>query len=97
MFGGCSSEVRIYNPHEKNLDLRTLSGFFIGYAETSKDYRFYCPSHFTKVVESRNSKFLTKNMISRRDRFGDLIIFHNHIENQPSTSHDRFVIVHNTP
>ena len=28
---GCPSEVRIYNPHEKKLDPRTLSGFFIGY------------------------------------------------------------------
>ena len=37
---GCLSEVQIYNPHEKKLDLRTLSGFFIGYAETSKGYRF---------------------------------------------------------
>ena len=31
---GCPSEVRIYNLHEKKLDLRTLSGFFIGYIET---------------------------------------------------------------
>ena len=30
---GCPSEVRIYNPHEKKLDPRTLSGFFIGYAK----------------------------------------------------------------
>ena len=44
---GCPSEVRIYNPHEKKLDPRTLSCFFIGYVETSKDYRFYCPSQRT--------------------------------------------------
>ena len=37
---GCSSDARIYNPHEKKLDLRKLSGFFIGYDETSKGYRF---------------------------------------------------------
>ena len=30
---GCPSEVRIYNPHEKKLDPRTLSGFFIGYSK----------------------------------------------------------------
>ncbi|RVW36734.1 Retrovirus-related Pol polyprotein from transposon TNT 1-94 [Vitis vinifera] len=42
---GCSSEVRIYNPQEKKLDPRTISGYFIGYAEKSKGYRFYCPSH----------------------------------------------------
>ena len=31
---GCPSEVRIYNLLKKKLDLRTLSGFFIGYIET---------------------------------------------------------------
>ena len=29
---GCPSEVRIYNPKEKKLDQRTISGYFIGYA-----------------------------------------------------------------
>ena len=33
---GCPSEVRIYNPQEKKLDPRTISGYFIGYAERSK-------------------------------------------------------------
>ena len=37
---GCSSEVKIYNPQEKKLDPRTISGYFIGYAEKSKGYRF---------------------------------------------------------
>ena len=94
---GCPSEVQIYNPHEKKLDPRTLSGFFISYAETSKGYRFYYPSHSTRIVESRNAKFLENDMISGRDRFKDLIPIHDHIETQPSTSYDRLVIVHNTP
>ena len=93
----CPFEVRMYNPHEKKLDPRTLSGFFIGYAKTSKGYRFYHPSHSTRIVESRNSKFLENDMISGRDRFRDLILVHNHIEAQPSTSYDILVIVHNTP
>ena len=33
---GCLTKVRIYNPHEKKLDLRTINGFFIGYLEKSK-------------------------------------------------------------
>ena len=94
---GCPSEVRIYNLHDKKLDLRTLSGFFIGYAEMSKGYRFYCPSHSTRIVESRNFKFLENDMISGRDRFRDLIPVQDHIETQPSTSYDRLVRVHNTP
>ena len=47
----------MYNPHERNLDPRIVSGFFIGYVEKSKDYRFYCPSHTHKVVEARNARF----------------------------------------
>ena len=94
---GCPSEVRIYNPQEKKLDPRTISGFFIGYAERSKGYRFYCPSHTTRIVESRNAKFLENDVISGRDRFNDLIPTHDHTESQPSTSSDRLVIVHNTP
>ena len=89
--------MQIYNPHEKKLDLRTLSGFFIGYVETSKGYRFYCPSHSTRIVESRNAKFLENFMISGRDRFRDLIPIHDHRETQPYMSYDRLVIVHNTP
>ena len=79
------------------MDPRTLSRFFIGYVETSQGYRFYCPSHSIRIVESRNAMFLENDMISGRDRFRDLIPIHDHIETQPSTSYDRLVIVHNTP
>ena len=94
---GCPFKVRIYNPHEKKFDPRTLSGFFIGYAKTSKGYRFYYPSHSTRIVESRNTKFLENDMISGRNRSRDLIPIHNNIETKPSMSYDRLVIVHNTP
>ncbi|KAL0318363.1 UNVERIFIED_CONTAM: Retrovirus-related Pol polyprotein from transposon TNT 1-94 [Sesamum angustifolium] len=55
---GCPVEVRIYNPNIRKLDPRTISGYFIGYAENSKGYRFYCPSHIPRIVEARNAKFL---------------------------------------
>jgi len=47
---GCPSEVRIYNSQEKKLDPMTISGYFIGYVERSKSYRFYCPYHITRIV-----------------------------------------------
>ena len=94
---GCPSEVRIYNPQEKKLDPRTVSGYFIGYAEKSKGYRFYCPSHTTRIVESRNAKFLEDDVISGSDHFRNIVSAHDHIESQPSTSNDRLVIVHSTP
>ena len=55
---GCPAEVRLYNPHEKKLDSRTVSGFFIGYPEKSKGYTFYCPNHSTRIVDSGNARFI---------------------------------------
>ncbi|KAL0534433.1 hypothetical protein IC582_028724 [Cucumis melo] len=61
---GCQAEVRIYNPHEKKLDSRTTSGFFIGYPEKSKGYRFYCPKHSTRIVETGNVRFIENDITS---------------------------------
>ena len=55
---GCPTEVRVYNPHEKKLDARTISGFFIGYPDKSKGYIFYFPNHSTRIVESGNARFI---------------------------------------
>ena len=61
---GMPSKVIIYNPQENKLDVRTISRYFIGYVERSKGYRFYCPSHSTRIVESRNAKFLENDLNS---------------------------------
>ena len=37
---GYQAEIRIYNPHEKKLDARTINEYFIGYPKKSKGYRF---------------------------------------------------------
>ena len=68
---GCPSEVRIYNPQENKLDPRTITGHFIGYDEKSKGYRFYCPSHTTRIMESRNAKFLENDLVSGSGQFHD--------------------------
>ena len=94
---GCSSEVRVYNPQEKKLDPRTISGYFIGYAERSKGYRFYCPSHSTRIVESRNAKFLENDLISGSDHSQNIISGKDHVNAQPSCSSDRLIVIHNTP
>lgn len=54
----CPYEVRIYNPQEKKLDPRTISGYFVGYTEKSKGYRFYCPSHTTRLWNREMRSFL---------------------------------------
>lgn len=61
---GCPAEVRIYNPQEKKLDSRTNSGYSIGYPEKSKGYRFYCPNHSTRIVETENARFIENGEVS---------------------------------
>ena len=90
---GCLSKVRVYNPQENKLDQRTISGYFIGYAERSKGHRFYCPSRTTRIVESRNAKFLKNDLISKRDQSQDLVS----VRDQRSTSTARLVVIHNAP
>ena len=74
--------MRIYNPQEKKPDPRTISGYFIGYVERSKGYIFYCPSHNTMIVESRNAKFLENDLISGSDQFQDIVFENDHYEGQ---------------
>ncbi|WVZ23370.1 hypothetical protein V8G54_001914 [Vigna mungo] len=65
---GCPAEVRLYNPHEKKLDARTISGYFIGYPEKSKGYRFYCPNHSTRIVESGNARLIENGQFSGSEK-----------------------------
>ena len=81
---GCPYEVRIYNPQEKKVNPRTISGYFIGYVERSKEYIFYCPSHNTRIVESRNPEFLKNDLISGSDKFEYINVSEkDHYEGQP--------------
>ena len=89
--------MRIYNPQEKKLNPRTISGYFIGYVEKSKGYKFYCPSHNTRIMESRNVKFIEYDLVSGRDQFRNIIYDIDHTESQPSTTSDRLFVVHKTP
>ena len=63
----------IYNPQEKKLDPKTISRHFIRYAEKSKGYRFYCPSNTTRIVESRNTKFLENDLIGGSGQIHDTL------------------------
>ena len=55
---GCPAEAKPYNPLSKKLDLKTISCFFIGYPERSKGYRFYCPSHSTRIFKTKHAECL---------------------------------------
>lgn len=71
---GCRAEARIFNPQLKKLDPKTVSCHFIGYPETSKGYRFYCPDRVTKFVETRHAVFLENNEVWGAHRKGKLIL-----------------------
>ncbi|GJV69663.1 retrovirus-related pol polyprotein from transposon TNT 1-94 [Tanacetum coccineum] len=58
------AEARVYNPQEKKLDSRTVSGYFIGYPEKSKGYKFYHPNHSFGIVKTSNAKFLENGDVS---------------------------------
>ena len=55
---GCHAKIRIYNPQEKKLDARIISGYFTGYPGKSKRHMFYCPTHSTRIVEIGNVRFI---------------------------------------
>jgi len=61
---GCKAEVRPYNPQLKKLDLKTVSGFFIGYCGGSRGSRFYCLSHSMRVIESDRAVFFEDDLDS---------------------------------
>nr|GFA85800.1 retrovirus-related Pol polyprotein from transposon TNT 1-94 [Tanacetum cinerariifolium] len=62
----CPTEAQVYNPHKrKNMDSRTVNGYFIGFPVKSKGYRFYCPNHTSRIVKTYNAKFLEKGEVSR--------------------------------
>jgi hypothetical protein len=61
---GCPAEAKVYNLHIKKLDFKIVSCYFIGYPERSKGFRFYCPSHTTRIVETRHAVFFKNYNIS---------------------------------
>ena len=46
------------------LDSRSISGYFIGYPEKSKGYRFYYLNHSYRIIEMGNAKFIENGEVS---------------------------------
>ena len=44
-----------------------ISGYFIGYLEKSKGYRFYYLNHNLKIIETSNARFIENYEVSRSD------------------------------
>jgi hypothetical protein len=61
---GCPAEPRPYRPQEKKLDERTVSCYFIGYAERSRWYKFYDLTNRI-IFETNTIKFYEDVMVQR--------------------------------
>ena len=53
---GCPAQARPYRPNEKKLDERTVSCYFVGYAERSRGFKFYNPT-IRSFFETGNARF----------------------------------------
>ncbi|RVW73959.1 Retrovirus-related Pol polyprotein from transposon TNT 1-94 [Vitis vinifera] len=53
---GCPTEARPYKPHKKKLDSKTVSSYFIGYAERSRGFKFYDPA-IRSIFETGTTTF----------------------------------------
>ncbi|RVX03485.1 Retrovirus-related Pol polyprotein from transposon TNT 1-94 [Vitis vinifera] len=67
----CPSEVRVYNPQEKKLDPRTISAYFIGYAERSKDQ---VVQDLPEIVEQHHPQENVDSTLRRSTRLRKTII-----------------------
>ncbi|KAL6175649.1 hypothetical protein ACLB2K_052288 [Fragaria x ananassa] len=69
---GCRAEARAYNPKVSKLDSKTISAFFIGYPENSRGFKFYCPSHTSRTIETNKAVFL--NEMTFTYKFDDFVL-----------------------
>jgi hypothetical protein len=60
---GCPTEAKLFNPSIGKLDHKTVSCHFIGYPDKLKDFHFYCPDRYIKIVETRHVVFLEEEVI----------------------------------
>ncbi|KAL6132876.1 hypothetical protein ACLB2K_065115 [Fragaria x ananassa] len=82
---GCKAEARPYNPKEEKLDPKTISANFIGYPENSRGYRFYCPTHSTRIIETNKAVFLDE--INYTHTYEDLELdFQELTEDEPQSN-----------
>ena len=73
---GCLVEARPYRPHEKKLDSRMISCYFIGYSERSRGYKYYDPT--TKsIFETGNARFFEDVEFDGEIRIGILFLKRN--------------------
>ena len=74
------------------MDLRTISGYFISYPEKSKEFRFYCPNHSTRIMETGNAKFIENGEISGSDNLRNVDIQEVRVQVQMPITSNKIVV-----
>ena len=74
------------------MDLRTISGYFIGYPEKSKGFRFFCPNHSTRIVETGNARFIENGEISGSDNLRNVDIQEGRVQVPMPVTSNKIVV-----
>jgi hypothetical protein len=62
----CPAEAKLFNPSIGKLNPKTVSCHFIDYPDKLKEFCFYCPDRYIKIVETRHAIFLEDEVIRGR-------------------------------
>ena len=68
---GCPTEAWSYRPHERKLDSRTISCFFVGYVECSRGYKFYNLTS-RSFFETRNDRFIKEVEFGKKENIRNI-------------------------
>ena len=69
---GCPAEARPYRPHERKLDSRTISCYFVGYVECYWWYKFYNPT-LRSFFETGNARFLEEVEFGKEENIRNVV------------------------
>jgi len=83
---GCPAEARPYRPHERKLDSRTISCYFVGYVERSWGYKFYNPT-LRSFFETGNVRFLEEVEFGKEENIRNIVF-----EEEPVIYNDQVLV-----
>ncbi|RDX94072.1 hypothetical protein CR513_23581, partial [Mucuna pruriens] len=77
---GCPTEARPYRPHERKLDSRIVSCYFVGYAECSRGYKFYDPTS-RSFFETGNARILEEVEFGKEGNIRNVVFEEESVNN----------------
>ncbi|KAK0579195.1 hypothetical protein LWI29_022610 [Acer saccharum] len=69
---GCLAKAGPYMPHEKKLDSKIVSNYFIGYSERSRGYKFYDPT-LRSIFETGTATFFEDVEFGGRNKVRNIV------------------------